>query len=220
MRTSRNTARFVVLLTASLLLSGCNAVLVEKPVGDTVVKLDPAIWQGTWVSNEVVILTTVLDGDQGLLQAAWVERGAQGEGARFESVTGTVRQTGDITFLNMEKEPLEERGSAPADGAEAPTTEAVSATAAADPAAVVEAAGPAQYIWGRIDNNGQRIILWLPNVEQFRLAVQDGRLPGTVIEDEDVLLGALDPKQLELVNSPTGNLLSWSEPGVFIRIGN
>ena len=228
MNTSGNTARYAVLLMflllGSLLLGGCNAVLVEEPIGDVVVTLDPATWQGTWVNDEVVILTTVLDSEKGLLQAAWVERGAAGEGARFESVTGTVRQTGDKIFLSMEKEPAEEWGTTAAPvtevpAADAPATDAPAMAAAATPAPVTEVAVPPEYTWARIDNNGKRIILWLPEVEQFQQAVQDGRLPGTVKEDKDVMLAPLAPAQLELINSPAGNLLNWSEPAVFVRIG-
>jgi hypothetical protein len=91
---------------------------------------------------------------------------------------------------------------------------------AATPAPVTDVAVPPEYTWARIDNNGKRIILWLPDVEQFQQAVQDGRLPGTVREDEDVVLGPLEPAQLELINSPAGNLLDWPEPLVFVRIGN
>ena len=233
MTTSGNTARFALLrmalllalLLSSMVLGGCNAVLVERPIGDVVVKLDPATWQGTWVNEEVVILTTVLDGEKGLLQAAWVERGAEGEGARFESVTGTVRQTGDMIFLSLEKEPAEELGTTAAPvtevpAADAPATDAPAMAAAATPAPVTDVAVPPEYTWARIDNNGKRIILWLPDVEHFQQAVQDGRLPGTVREDEDVMLAPLAPAQLELINSPAGNFLSWSEPQVFVRIGN
>ncbi len=229
MITAGNTARYAVLLMllllGSMLLGGCNAVLVKEPIGDVVVTLDPATWQGTWVNDEVVILTTVLDSEKGLLQAAWVERGAEGEGARFESVTGTVRQTGEMIFLSMEKESAEERGTTAAPATEipatdAPATDAPAMAAAATPAPVTDLAVPPEYTWARIDNNGKRIILWLPDVEHFQQAVQDGRLPGTVREDEDVMLAPLAPAQLELINSPAGNLLIWSEPQVFVRIGN
>lgn len=228
MNTSGNTARLALLrmallmalLPTSMVLGGCNAVLVEQPIGDVVVKLDPAIWQGTWVNDEEVILTTVLDSEKGLLQAAWVERGAEGEGARFESVTGTVRQTGEMIFLSMEKEPAEEWGATATPVTEVAATDAPLMAAAATPAPVTDIAVPPEYTWARIENNGQRIILWLPDVEQFQQAVQDGRLPGTVREDDDVMLAPLAPAQLELINSPAGNLLSWSEPQVFVRIGN
>jgi hypothetical protein len=191
-------------------------VLVEKPMGDVVVTLDPVIWQGTWANSDVVILTTVLDSEKGLLQAAWVERGAEGEGASFESVAGTVRQTGDMIFLSMENEPAEEGRGPTAD----PATEAAAMEIPATQAPVTDGAVAPEYIWGRIDNDGKRMILWWPDVEQFQKAVQDGRLPGRVTESEDVVLEALDPAQLELINSPAGNLLGWSEPAVFVRIGD
>lgn len=224
MNTSGSAARFALLLMAllltSMLLGGCNAVLVEEPMGDVVVTLDPATWQGTWINEELVILTTVLDSEKGLLQAAWVERGAEGEGARFESVTGTVRQTGEMVFLSMEKESKQELGTTAAPVAEVSAKVAPATAAAATPAPVTDVAVSPEYTWARIANNGKRIILWLPDVEHFQQAVQDGRLPGTVREDEDVMLAPLAPAQLELINSPAGNLLSWSEPQVFVRIGN
>jgi len=214
MNSAGNVARLLItLLLAATLLGGCNAVLVEAPIGDAVVTLDPATWQGTWVNDDVVILTTVLDSEKGLLQAAWVERGAEGEGARFESVSGTVRQTGDMIFLSMKKEAAEDWGTTTAPDSEVAAT-------AATPAPLTDVALATEYTWARIDNNGKRIILWLPDVEQFQRAVQDGRLPGTVREDEDVMLAALAPAQLALINSPAGNLLDWSEPTVFVRIGN
>jgi hypothetical protein len=215
MNTLGTNARCAALLLALLLLAGCNAVLVKEPMGDTVVMLDPATWQGTWASSDVVILTTVLDSEKGLLQAAWVERGAEGEGASFESVSGMVRQTGDVIFLSMENEPEAELGTT-ADPAAGASAEQVPTT----PAPATDAALAPEYIWGRIENDGKRMILWWPDVEQFQRAVQDGRLPGTVTESEDVVLGPLDSAQLERINSPAGNLLGWSEPAVFIRIGD
>jgi hypothetical protein len=207
------TVLLVVLVLAAMALGGCNAVLVKEPLGDVAVSLDPATWQGTWVTDEVVILTTILDGEKGVLQAAWVERGPEGKGANFETVTGMVRQTGDMFFLNIEKEPPEERGTAAA-------TDAPPVAAAVAQAPVTGVPVSPEYGWGRIDNNGKRMILWMPDVEQFRQAVRDARLPGTVTGDDDVVLGPLDPAQFELINSPAGKLLNWSEPLVFVRIGD
>jgi hypothetical protein len=214
------TVLLVVLVLASMALGGGNAVLVKEPLGDVAVSLDPATWQGTWVTDEVVILTTILDSENGVLQAAWVERGPEGKGADFESVTGMVRQTGDMFFLNIEKEPPEERGTTAVTAAAAPATDAPPVAAAVAQAPVTGVPVSPEYGWGRIDNNGKRMILWMPDVEQFRQAVRDARLPGTVTGDDDVVLGPLDPAQFELINSPAGNLLNWSEPLVFVRTGD
>jgi len=184
-----------IILSAALMLSGCGSVLSGKPMGENPVVLNPADWQGTWASDEIVLLTTVLDSEEGILQAAWLER--YEEGARFETVTGSVRQTGDWYFLSMEHVPEN----------------------ADDEENAVSDEEPTAYVWGRIDNNGRRAIVWWPNLEQFREAVRNGRLPGRIKEDEDVVLGELNAEQMEVINSPSGNLMNWTEPLVLVRIG-
>jgi hypothetical protein len=180
-------------------LSGCEAVFTRQPLGDEAVTLDPATWQGTWLSDEIVLLTTVLDSEKGQLQAAWIERGAKG--AKFEVVTGTIRQSGGIMFLSMEHEPPET--------AEV-TTEETPQDAPREP----------EYFWARIENDGRRAILWWPDVEQIRLAVGDKSLPGVIQQDQDVTLGQLEAEHIQLINSPASRLLQWSQPVTFIRIGD
>jgi len=174
------------------------------------VKLDPAIWQGTWLSDEVVMVTTVMDADNGVLQAAWVERGP--EGARFESETGVVRSTGDWLFLNMVHEPPDESGSAAsADTADQPDKNSESND---------EERQQPEYFWARVEHYGKRVVLWWPDTEAFRSAVSEGRIPGMIKEDKDVLVGPLEDSHMELINAPAGSLMNWSEPVVFIRIGD
>jgi len=197
-------------LLAVLLLTGCEAVFTQQPMGDAVVKLDAATWEGTWLGSEIVMVTTILDADQGLLEAAWVER-AQ-EGARFESVRGTVRQTGDWLFLNMENQQFEE------DEVAKPSEGGADVNVAAEPDMPAAVTPPAEYLWGRVTNDGQQVLFWWPDVEQIRQAVRDGRLPGTVREDKDVLLETLDEARMELINTPGSNLLRWSEPIVLTRL--
>ncbi len=201
----------LLLMVSALLLSACEAVVTGQPMGAEIVKLDTATWQGTWLGDEVVMVTTVLDSDQGLMQAAWVERGA--DGARFETVTGTVRKSGDWLFLSMEHQQFEDDQDATADAADA------AETVEAGEQAVTEPALP-EYFWARVENSGQRTLLWWPNVEQIRFAIREKRLPGTIREDDNLVLGPLDDAQMDLINSPNGNLLNWAEPVVFIRIGD
>jgi len=182
-----------------LALAGCEAVFTEQPIGDEAVQLDPATWQGTWLSEEIVLLTTVVNAEKGQLQAAWVERGP--DGARFEAVTGTVRRAGEALFLTMEHER---------------STEAE--VAEGEPGEL--AVSSPEYFWARIENDGRRAILWWPNVEQFRLAVDEKKLPGVIKHDKDVVLGPLDAGQLTLIGSPASNLLQWSQPVTFIRVGD
>jgi len=181
-------------------LSGCDAVITRQPVGAEVAILDKAAWEGTWLGSEIVVLTTVLDAEKGLLEAAWVERGT--EGARFETVTGMVRRTGEWTFLNMEQQQFDESDSDSETAERAPGQTAM----------------PVEYVWARVDNDGQRILLWWPDVDQIRAAVSAGTLPGQLREDDDVLLGTLTAEQLEAINSPGTNLLKWSEPVSLTRV--
>jgi len=192
----------VVFLFFVVALAGCEVVSTPKPLGDEVVKLDPATWQGTWLSDGIVVLTTVLDRGKGQLQAAWVERGMAG--AKFELVTGTVRRTGNVTFLSMERKQFKETG----EGA---------ATAQEQGEPAVE---QPEFLWARIENDGRRVILWWPDTEQIRLAVNDGRLQGVIKKDKDIILQQPDAAQLKLINSPAANLMRWSQPVVFIRIGD
>lgn len=87
------------ILPLLLILAGCQAIYSEQPLGTPVSSLDSGIWQGTWLHEDVVLLTTVLDAEKGTLEAAWVERGSQG--AKFERFSGTVNRSGDMLFLNM-----------------------------------------------------------------------------------------------------------------------
>lgn len=199
-----STRFWLAILLALPLLSGCDAVVTHQPMGAEVVNLDEATWQGTWLGVEIVILTTVIDAEKGLLEAAWVERGP--EGARFETVTGTVRRTGEWTFLNMEQEQFEESD---------PAKEKGGAPAASAPD---QTAMPVEYVWARVDNDGQRILLWWPDVDQVRAAVSAGTLPGQIKDDDDVLLGTLTAEQLEAINTPQNNLLKWSEPVSLTRV--
>ena len=191
---------------AALALAGCEAVYTPRPLGDEVVTLDPAEWQGTWLAPDMVITTTVLDGAAGRLQAAWIERGTAG--ATLEIVEGSVRASGDWTFANILDETESELPAEARDGAE-PAAEGAAPVAG-------QGIGP-RYVWLRVEKGENHLTLWSPNVEQFKILVGDGRLPGRVTDD-GVELGELTPEQLRMINDPASNLLNWSDPAVFVRI--
>lgn len=184
----------------ALSLPGCASVLVPEPVGDAPVPIDAGEWQGTWISGEIFLMTTVLDADAGVMQAAWLERGE--DGARMEAFRGEVRKSGDWLFVSMP--------------APAPEPEAENPPAAGEPAGGDDI--PA-FLWARMQNDGRTLLLWWPRAEAFRAAVRDGRLPGVVEADEDVRLGKLTAEHLALINAPGSGLLGWEEPLVFVRIG-
>jgi hypothetical protein len=192
---------------AALALAGCEAVYAPKPLGDEVVTLDPAEWQGTWLAPDMVITTTVLDGAAGRLQAAWIERAAGG--ATLEVVEGSIRSSGDWTFANILDQSEEPVGEAQGEAGRQGEAEA--------PAPLAEQAAAPRYVWLRVQKEENHLTLWSPHVEQFKIFVGDGRLPGRVTDD-GVELGELTPEQLRMINDPASNLLNWSDPAVFVRI--
>ncbi|HKX54603.1 MAG TPA: hypothetical protein VJN01_00775 [Xanthomonadales bacterium] len=188
-----------LLLPGLLLLSGCESVFVEQPLGEQVVVLDEALWQGQWSNGEIVITTSIIDAEKGILQAAWIERGEHG--AELEMATGYVRQTGERIYLNL------------------PNFDTDEAPGASPPESELQASKP-EYHWARLVLDEHQASLWWPNQDRFHDAVKAGTLPGTVKEDQDVLLGTLSAEQLDLINSPQANLLNWTEPMVFTRIAD
>lgn len=180
-------------LMAIVLVTGCDAVYTRQPIGDEPLALETAQWQGTWLNGEVVMLTTVLDADNGKLQTAWLERGETG--ARMEVVVGEVRHTGERVYINSLDEPDEADESAPESGSP-------------------------PYYWARIRVEERTMTVWMPRLEAFRKAVEEGRLPGRIDADENVVLDRLEPDHLALIDSPEANLLQWSEPLVLVRVGD
>lgn len=201
-----------LLLLSLLGLSACESVFVEQPLGEEVVVLDDALWQGQWSNGEIVIMTSVISAEKGILQAAWIERGEQG--AELEMATGYVRKTGERIYLNL---PNLDRNETPG---KAPGERSKDSSPDSSPAGLPAQPAKPEYHWARLVLDKHQASLWWPHQERFRDAVKAGTLPGTVKEDEDVLLGALSTEQLDLINSPEANLLNWTEPMVFIRIAD
>lgn len=75
-----------------------------------------------------------------------------------------------------------------------------------------------QYFWGLFKNEDRQIVLWLPDVEEFRNLVKDGKMPGE-IQGDNVMLGDLESTHLEMIISEdSGLLFDWKNPLVFMRI--
>jgi hypothetical protein len=184
-----------LMLLSLLGLAACESVFVQQPLGDEVVVLDETAWQGQWSNGEMVIATTVIDAEKGILQAAWIERGEHG--AELEMATGYVRKSGDFIYLNLPN----------LGGDEVPENTSVAANAP-------------EYHWARLVFGEHQATLWWPHQNRFRDAVKSGVLPGLIKEDQDVVLAELSAEQLQLINSPEANLLSWTEPMVFVRIAD
>lgn len=185
----------MLLLTSFLWLTGCESVFVAQPLGDEVVVLEEKLWQGQWSNGEMVITTTIINAEKGILQAAWVERGELG--GELEMATGYVRRTGGVIYLNLPNLDSDALPDEDAGDDKVP-----------------------EYHWARLQQDEHRAVLWWPSQERFRDAIRAGTLPGTIREGHDVVLGQLNEQQLQYINTPEANLLNWTEPLVFVRIGD
>jgi hypothetical protein len=73
------------------------------------------------------------------------------------------------------------------------------------------------YLWGQINKNGNRILIWAPDHEKFKDLVEKGLLPGKA-EDDAVILGDLKPEHYAIISSDSsGVLYDWENPIVLIR---
>ena len=80
--------------------------------------------------------------------------------------------------------------------------------------------GQNRYLWGRIKKEKRAAILWGPDVEKFKVLVQNKNIPGTV-DGGNVVLGNLASNHLDLIMSETnGVLFNWDKPLILIRPGN
>ncbi len=78
--------------------------------------------------------------------------------------------------------------------------------------------GKTLYNWGRIARNGRQIICWAPDKDKFKALVSSGKLPGK-IDKEDVTLGDLDSRRMELITSGSnGVLFRWDDPMVLTKL--
>ena len=76
------------------------------------------------------------------------------------------------------------------------------------------------YAWVRLENQeGEIILIWVPDEGKFEALVKGAVLPGT-IENGDVILGELTAEHMELITtSSKGVLFDWENPMIFLRIG-
>jgi hypothetical protein len=76
-----------------------------------------------------------------------------------------------------------------------------------------------RYLWGRLEKDEGKILFWLPGVEKFRQLVEEGLLPGEIVEGGDVVLGQLGAEHLKLITSgEKGVLFEWEAPMILRRL--
>jgi hypothetical protein len=88
----------LLLIGALALLAGCDSVTVEKPFGAPPARLVAAEWAGYWhLDDDEVGRITVVDAAAGLLEAAVIKDGPEGQ--RVERTKIYLREVGDWKFM-------------------------------------------------------------------------------------------------------------------------
>jgi hypothetical protein len=178
------------------LLGGCSAVLSTEPVGSEPLALLAEEWDGTWSDSQDFLELRVIDSESGRLGVAWVEY--RGDDFDLERLDVWLRKSGDVIFANVLEVADDDEGT---DGSVDDTT------SGADP-----------YALFRVSREGEKLIVWSPKLDAFKALVEEGKLPGTVTEGGDVVLGSLSDAQLTLLASDeSAHLWSWQEPGILLR---
>lgn len=76
----------------------------------------------------------------------------------------------------------------------------------------------ANYLWARIESDGDHILIWLPDAKKIKALIEKGLLTGTV-ENKKIVLGDLTPSQLARLSSETEDILFlWDKPLVLIHV--
>jgi len=83
----------------------------------------------------------------------------------------------------------------------------------------LDSAEKQRYIWGRIKKEGQQLVIWAPDVDKFKVLVEEKILPGKVDSDGNVSLGELSSEHMKIIASEKkGVLFEWDDPVVLFRI--
>ena len=189
--------RIVPAAGAALLLylnTGCSVVTVPEPIGDEVTELDPSEWEGIWEDNSGIIFGI----DDPVIFQARVPDPASGE----IELAALVENDDDELVPRFVTVTI--RGVAQADWEFASYT--------------VEGA-QGQFLWGRIVRMDDYVLVWAPDADKFKELVEQGRLRGTIDNDDNVNLETPTSEELaSIAEEEWGMLFFWDEPLIYRRI--
>ena len=86
-------SRFLGIALVLLILSACQSVIVDEPIGEIPCVLDPEEWEGAWLLDHEIMMVDVLDAENGVLRISGIEKGQDGD-LRVETMTIYVRDGG------------------------------------------------------------------------------------------------------------------------------
>lgn len=81
---------------------------------------------------------------------------------------------------------------------------------------------PKLYVWARVRNEDDQIIVWVPDLDKAKTLIEKGVLPGRVEKaDGDVVLTGPAAAELKIIMSAeNGMIFDWAQPRVFRRLSN
>lgn len=199
-----------MVLTAAFLLSGCGEVRSLEPIGTQPHNLSKEVkkWEGRWAAPKCEFTITVTDAAKGEILCTasslpdfLTRRDPEsGNSAAPMKIPVQLRDQGEWIMFNVRMDTLSQETKNSGRSGEEPA-----------------------YFFGRVTNDGDRIIGWVPEYIMFREFVEKGALPGKPDKDTTgVTVGKLSPQQTESIcpKEHGGVLYRWDDPGVFFRIGD
>lgn len=209
-------ARRLVLVALAAQLAACAAVYSPVPMGENPVAVQPENWDGLWTAPGIGLVVRTVNAEQGLLDVLLID------GSSTESHQLQLRQSGGWLFASTQADEDEADGEVDADAAatgEADGEDGSHEGGDGDQPAIVS--DPRPWVFFRVVNKGDTLVIWNAHTDRFRRAVERGHLPGRVAEEEDgdpVYLGALTPAHYRVITESTqGVLMDWDEPVVLVR---
>lgn len=81
---------------------------------------------------------------------------------------------------------------------------------------------PKLYVWARVRNEDDQIIVWVPDLDKAKTLIEQGVLPGRVEKaDGDVVLSNPGATELKIIMSAEkGLIFGWAQPRVFRRLSD
>lgn len=184
-------------------LAACDTVTSPVPLGEEPAVIEAGQWEGRWSNSEGSLTVTVLDAGNGLVRIAYDEDG------KHEEMDIELRTAGDWTFINVTEQDFEESeglASSPCSPADSPKPDLPECDEQ-----------PRGYLWGRIRQTDDALIVWAPEPAVFVRLVEEGLIPGTV-EEGSVILGPLTAGHYEIITTGShGVVLDWENPVVLYR---
>ena len=177
--------------------SACSVVTVTEPMGEKPVQLQPKEWEGLWR----LYLCPVFDDND--------------EEEAFLLIEVADSENGVLKVQNIGRKP---------ESAQVYLKESNGWMFGSfkDPDHAEKG-----FDWGRFKKNGDRIVIWGPNYDQFSNLVNKGLFPGHFhaaegwLDSKYLILPGLQPEHVKLVTSESkGELFLWEYPSFMIRISN